>query len=457
LAIGAAMFKRGDWKFAAGETPIEALWLLGLDGLETYDTMKAAEPVEKSRGFSEGGYFVMRDCWSSRSSYVLIDGGPHGSLNCGHAHSDSLSFEYVADGQQWIVDPGTYTYTGEPQLRDWFRSTAAHNTVLVDGLSQSEPAGPFSWRHQAKTVTTQFIAGKGFDYFEGSHNGYERFDDPVTHTRSILHLKGDESNELQSYLIVSDRLAAIGDHDYSLRFHFAENCSVSATNDTATAKNAGRELSIQAFGANALQARIENGWVSRCYGQKAEAPVVCFEAKAKGPQRLISFIVPPKPDTNGALWPPCINEGPYDAQERVATKSRSCRVFFVENRGTRDVIFIAEKSGVFKRGEISTDGSMFCARFVEDRFNRGCLIAGKTFEIAESVRFKSTSDVRSCGVEINDRLVDIQLRGCTEFEIGFKRDVTGIVVNESRFEFESGVSNARFALTDSNWRLVQKG
>ena len=46
------------------------------------------------------------------------------------------------------------------------------------------------------------------------------------------------------------------------------------------------------------------------------------------PQHFVSVCVPPKPCTGGALWPPCIEEGPRDAQERVATASRPYRVFF---------------------------------------------------------------------------------------------------------------------------------
>jgi hypothetical protein len=223
-----------------------------------------------------------------------------------------------------------------------------------------------------------------------------------------------------------------------------------------TAKRIDRELAIQTFGVNAMKARIESGWVSTCYGRREQAPVVCFDAKAKGPQRFVTFIVPPKPDTNGALWPPCIDEGPYDAQERVATNSRSYRVFFVHNHDTRDVIFIAEKSGAYKNADMNTDGAMLFARFVDGRFTRGCLIGGKTFEIDDSLHFKSTNGVESCGLEMNGSGVDIEVSGCTEFAIGFRQKVTSIVVNDSSFEFAAEISKARFALTNSTWQLVQK-
>ena len=65
----------------------------------------------------------MRDGWTRESNYLLFDCGPHGSLNCGHAHADALSFDVAANGRTVLVDPGTYTYTGSKELRDWFRSS----------------------------------------------------------------------------------------------------------------------------------------------------------------------------------------------------------------------------------------------------------------------------------------------------------------------------------------------
>src|SRR5712692_5894915 len=76
LAIGAALFGRGDWKFVAGDAPIEMLWLLGPQALDHYDQLPAKANPETNRAFVEGGYFVMRDSWSNEASYLLIDCGP---------------------------------------------------------------------------------------------------------------------------------------------------------------------------------------------------------------------------------------------------------------------------------------------------------------------------------------------------------------------------------------------
>ena len=44
-----------------------------------------------------------------------------------------------------LIDPGTYTYVADRRWRDWFRGSAAHNTLRIDGLDQASPAGPFRW------------------------------------------------------------------------------------------------------------------------------------------------------------------------------------------------------------------------------------------------------------------------------------------------------------------------
>ena len=77
--------------------------------------------------------------------WCRCDGGPHGFLSiAAHAHADALSLEVRHDGVDILADPGTYCYHGEPRWRQWFRSTAAHNTLEVGGVSQSESGGPFS-------------------------------------------------------------------------------------------------------------------------------------------------------------------------------------------------------------------------------------------------------------------------------------------------------------------------
>jgi len=291
LAIGAAIFKRGDWKHVAGDAPAELLWLLGAQGVACYDRLKPESPREVSRAFETGGYFVMRDGWERDSSFVLIDCGRHGSESgLGHAHSDALAIELAIRGGTWLVDPATYVYGADAEARDWFRSTRAHNTATVDGEDQSLTSTPFAWKTSADCSLIRFDDLGDCVIFEGSHDGYRRLSDPVTHTRSVVMLRKRPA------LIVSDRFAARARHNYAIRYHFPPNCEAYARDNRVEARTPnGESLVINFFakaaGLGGVKVWVEGGWVSSCYGRRAEAPVAVFEASGDGVAEITTVIV----------------------------------------------------------------------------------------------------------------------------------------------------------------------
>lgn len=290
LSTGAVLFRRGDYKLVAGEKAEETLWLLGPQVLADSDKIVPHEPAAQSLAFPAGGYYVMRDGWGPTANYLLLDCGPHGMNNCGHAHADALSFELAARGKTVLVDPGTYTYTGSKEMRDWFRGSAAHNTLTVDGQSSSVPAGPFSWKTMARCREHSWINRERFDYFEGSHDGYERLAVPVTHARGVLFLK-------QDYWVVRDRVSSSGPHRYDLWFHFdtgtefdiQERDSVPGSDGIGDLTSSA--LKMACFGRNSSWQR-EEGWVSHCYAERETAPVYAFSTQANGSEDLLTFLLP---------------------------------------------------------------------------------------------------------------------------------------------------------------------
>jgi hypothetical protein len=81
-----------------------------------------------------------------RSTLALFDHGPHGMApSYGHAHADALSLLLYRHGEPILIDPGTFTYTGPADWRRYFRSTAAHNTVTVNGRDQAAQETAFQW------------------------------------------------------------------------------------------------------------------------------------------------------------------------------------------------------------------------------------------------------------------------------------------------------------------------
>ena len=288
LATGAALFERADYKFVAGDAVEEALWLLGPTSVARLDQIAATEPEKQSVAFSAGGYYVMRDGWTADSNYLLFDCGPHGTDNCGHAHADALSFELAVNGRTLLIDPGTYTYTGDEYMRDWFRSSAAHNTLTVNDESSSVSDGPFSWKTIARSECSSWITEDNFDYVVASHDGFMRLSEPVKHTRSILFIKN-------SYWVVRDIVETSGHHELQSRFHLDPRFEPLPSKDNTvrvlSEKDGAAVLQISAFAKN-IEWRKEKGWVSECYGEKKEASVLSISVLAKGSEELVVFLLP---------------------------------------------------------------------------------------------------------------------------------------------------------------------
>ena len=105
-----------------------------------------------SQALLSSGYFVSRN---RRGDHLVLDAGAHGYLSGGHSHSDALSIVLTIDGKPVLVDPGTATYTIDSALRDAFRSTRMHNTVVIDGSDHVAPRGPFQWTACAEGIGSE--------------------------------------------------------------------------------------------------------------------------------------------------------------------------------------------------------------------------------------------------------------------------------------------------------------
>lgn len=91
------------------------------------------EPDDAKTIFPESGFYKLYD---GDAALIFFAGEPGPSYMLGHAHCDLLSFELSVAGKPVIVNSGTYAYQSE--MRPYFRSTAAHNTAIIDGEEQME-------------------------------------------------------------------------------------------------------------------------------------------------------------------------------------------------------------------------------------------------------------------------------------------------------------------------------
>jgi len=288
LALGAVLLERGDLAYVAREATEELVWLLGPRGLQAFEALAATPPDQTSRAFPDGGYFVMREHWRPDGDYALVRCGPHGALTGAHAHADALALELTVMGRPFLVDPGTFTYTGSREARDQFRQSAVHSTVTVDGRSSAVPAAaPFGWASVARGVAREWVTHEAFDFFAGEHDGYHSLNPPVTHTRAVLFIKG-------SYWVIYDRLASTGDHEVALHLHWAPDVTLHCIGDRAIVAQAGVSgpaVHVHVF-TDAGRLSCEEGWVSSSYGQRSPVSCCTLRRRGQGTQEMVTVLAP---------------------------------------------------------------------------------------------------------------------------------------------------------------------
>jgi hypothetical protein len=289
LAIGTAIFDRHD--FRAARLTEESIWLFGERAIENL-RHPVAHPAGKSIAFPDGGIYVLAAS-SLFPQTMMVDAGPQGVGRCGHGHADALSVRLTMAGKRWLIDSGSGVYISSGrQERNSFRGTAAHNTMLVDGLDQATPEEPFSWTDIPNTNAERWAAGKSFSYFRGSHDGYKRLEDPVIHSRSILRVNGTDD---EGFWLIRDSLSGNARHEVEQNWHFASELSLEQINESEFAATSPEKdqplVRIVLAGQTAWKTEILQGRVSPAYGRHQTAPVLRCHARVKLPTEFAAVLI----------------------------------------------------------------------------------------------------------------------------------------------------------------------
>jgi len=188
---------------------------------------------------------------------ILFDAGPFAG---GHSHSDALSLIATQGERELLIDCGTYTYVGDARLRNWFRGSAAHNTMRIDGRDQATAAGPFRWADPASVTLAEWKTNAEFDYADAVCR-YDVFE----HRRRVKFVKS-------GVLFICDQISGPPSETMLEQFwHFGNGLHELAR----LVIPSGDEVEFTEGG--------EHGWRSRVFGQKTPAPVLRIWRKSALP------------------------------------------------------------------------------------------------------------------------------------------------------------------------------
>lgn len=264
LGPAALVLEEPAWLDHAGPAGLweTAWWGYDIDGLDAGQQ----PPPTTCKLYPHAGLA----CFRRQDTYLLVSNGIVGTKGFGnHKHNDLLGFEFHAHGVAWLVDPGSYVYTSDPDARNLFRSTTYHNTLRIDKTEQNDlrPDWLFRLMETAKPEHLEFRdTGKQVVY-RGRHTGYQRLANPVLHER---HFQLDIKTGV---LTIQDCLSGKSRHVLQWHFHGGPGVHIDKVDDQTFALSAGTaryRLKVPA----GLTAEVKPAWYSPSYGVRVPCQAI---------------------------------------------------------------------------------------------------------------------------------------------------------------------------------------
>ncbi|NOT46582.1 MAG: alginate lyase family protein [Acidobacteria bacterium] len=244
-------------------------------------------PISSNVSFNNSGYFIQRSGWGTgetsfaNEKFLMFDCGPIG--DGGHGHYDLLNIEIAASGKPLIVDNGRFTYAEDEDFnwRHFFKGTAAHSTVTVDGKDQTTyrrgkpkcgiAQGKFLER--VSRTDLDVVCGKAVS------PNYE-----AIHTRRIFFIRN-------KYWLIFDELKGEISHRYDLRFHLTpaawNHVGIFKMRTNAVVRTPDLALIFE----KDSEINVEPGWFSPQYGIKKRSPCVSVSTEAASVE-FFTLVVP---------------------------------------------------------------------------------------------------------------------------------------------------------------------
>ncbi|MGI6610107.1 MAG: alginate lyase family protein [Limnochordia bacterium] len=316
-------------------------------------------PAYDSVALDWSGYYVMRSGWEKDDLYMAIKAGPYGAA---HQNEDKLSFELCGYGERFLVDPGLYIYDSANPWRKYFVSSLAHNTVVVDGLSQYRRDVRDQWV-SSEPNDALWISEPNYDYFSGVYDfGYADFMRypstatgqklRVAHQRDVLFIRRGmwlildwltpADRDEHTYEALFQSLWSVNRRDNG--FVVGERTGTTAATLGIYPVGSGLEYEL----ATAQTEPIRRGWIYSANSWLEALPTAVVRQKTSGSTGQAYFLIP---EPGGQKE---VSIRPVDVEGRSAIGG------VLETADGLSITFIAQKrpGQVISYGDLQTNGRL---------------------------------------------------------------------------------------------------
>jgi hypothetical protein len=240
---------------------------------------ESAATIDGGRWFSNVGHVV----WHGDPWHVFFDVGAIGpDVQPGHGHADTLTLECSVDNVRLLVDPGTYHYD-HGDIRDYDRSTAAHNTVCIDRIDSSEVWGVFRVGRRAHVQEARVEIHPHHLHATAAHDGYRRLPGGPVHRRSVVV---ENAGALQ----IEDKIEGGGEHHVSGGWLLEPRWRLEGAGGRWMAIHDGRTVEIAVDASRPLRIEHESRPYHPRFGEELTAPRITWRYQGPLPLEVRTIV-----------------------------------------------------------------------------------------------------------------------------------------------------------------------
>ena len=223
--------------------------------------------------------------------FLVADAGPVCPDDLpAHAHSDLFGFEASVGGARMVVDSGVSEYATGP-WREYFRSTRAHSTVMVDDTEQADCWGSFRVARRPRVVEPRVEQALHARGFSAAHTGFDHLPNPVRHRRHFLVVA-------ERCWVIVDDLIGEGAHAWTTFLHLHPAVALSeAPGPGLVATRNDLALGIGWFGlpdphcVSGARDPLQ-GWYAPAFGRVEPSPTLIASGEGQLPVRFGWLLAP---------------------------------------------------------------------------------------------------------------------------------------------------------------------
>ncbi|MBM1104551.1 alginate lyase family protein [Aurantibacter crassamenti] len=230
------------------------------------DGEKGLMPEKTAYALKESGIYSLRSGWNNDAVCMVLKNGEDGGAHC---QPDNGTFTLYAGGRTLMPDSGSYIYSGNPEGRNWFRQTKAHQTLTLDGKNSAFAPTLLKWQ-----------PGTDLDILVVENESYAN----LTHRRFVFFID-------KKYFVIVDEAIGTAIGDVNIHFQLAPGNAIFNSSDFSVRSdfNDGWNVFVRSTKQKGLSLNEEEGKVSFKYTEKESRPAFSYNLKKTNEQQNIRF------------------------------------------------------------------------------------------------------------------------------------------------------------------------